>query len=298
MTLLGFTYNLLSDVALYKGRALASTSRGCKARSSRSRRWAQLRRRSSRSTGALFLRAVEDESAESELPPVKEPYPGYFRDLERMGVSREQAVAQLREKLESKRPPKDKKIGGKASLYRPDGTPYAPWMIGLVEEEPSKEKGLASRTDARGRLAGDPQAQEIAGIGLRARIVDDRDVELLWRTEGETNNAGFQVSRRRGKSTDWEVIADYKSAPDTLRSKGAQGGAYRFIDTPPEATGTWVYRVSDIDNSGEVSDLSQILVEFESEAERKRQLLVLAALIGTLLLIGTVTSMLDPLSGP
>jgi len=35
-------------------------------------------------------------------------------------------------------------------------------MIGLVEEEPSKEKGLASRTDARGRLAGDPQAQEIA----------------------------------------------------------------------------------------------------------------------------------------
>jgi hypothetical protein len=295
---MGFTYFSTASYRFFSGRSAAACHHGERAFGWRKTRWPAKVTRLRAAKGVLALRAVQDEPSEEDLSPVKEPYPGYFRDMERMGISREQAVAQLRAQLAEKRPPSDRKIGGKASLYRPDGTPYAPWMIGLVEEEPSKVSGQKTRTDARGRLAGDPQAQEIAGIGLRARVVDNTHVELVWRTESETNNAGFQVSRRRGKSAEWQAVADYKSAPDKLRSRGPQGGAYRFIDQPPEPSGTWVYRVSDVDTDGMVSDLSQVLVEFESAEERQRQLVVLAALLGTLVLIGVVTSMLDPLSGP
>ncbi|KAK4531391.1 hypothetical protein CCYA_CCYA08G2248 [Cyanidiococcus yangmingshanensis] len=296
--MIGFTSFPSICSTILQGRSVTTRFHGLSACRLRKTGWPTRATRSQPATGVLALRAAQNESGDDDLPTVTEPYPGYFRDMERMGISQEEAVAQLRAQMAAKRPPSDRKIGGKASLYRPDGTPYAPWMIGLVEEEPSKVSGQKARTDARGRLAGDPQAQEIAGIGLRARVVDNTHIELVWRTENEMNNAGFQVSRRKGKSTEWEVIADYKNAPDDLRSKGPQGGAYRLIDQPPEPSGTWLYRVSDVDNNGVVSDLSQVLVEFETEEERRRQLLVLAALLGTLLVIGVVTSVLDPLSGP
>ncbi|GJD10917.1 hypothetical protein Gasu2_50810 [Galdieria sulphuraria] len=124
--------------------------------------------------------SIEEANSLSE----KEPYPGYYRDMEQLGLKPQ--------------PQKDDglKVGGAKSLYRADGTPYAPWLIGKVMEDP---RPLTSRKkpSASGRLAADPQLQEIAGVGLKARILGD-EVELVWSTDKEENNIGFVVQRRRG----------------------------------------------------------------------------------------------------
>ncbi|KAK4535133.1 hypothetical protein CDCA_CDCA04G1158 [Cyanidium caldarium] len=237
--------------------------------------------------------AGDDDGGERIV--VKEPYPGYYNDMARMGIDRAEAEKQLRAKQMSKRPSPRQKIGGKASLYRPDGTPYAPWMIGVVNEDATPVRSVQRRSDARGRLAGDPQAQEISGVGLRARPVGDGQVELRWSTGDEANNVGFQISRRQGGTTEWEMVADYRSAPAQLKSQGVQGGAYRYIDRPPPGTSTWVYRVSDADAAGNVSDLSQTLVEIVSSEDRKRQTMLLVGLIGVMTVVAAVAYLADPI---
>ncbi|KAK4525116.1 hypothetical protein GAYE_SCF08G3021 [Galdieria yellowstonensis] len=216
---------------------------------------------------------------EAEPVPEKEPYPGYYRDMEQMGLK-----------------PKPKndglKVGGVKSLYRADGTPYAPWLIGKVAEDP-RPLAPKKKPSASGRLAADPQLQEIAGIGLKARILGD-EVELVWSTDNEENNVGFIVQRRKGGTEEFQVIGDYKSDP-RLKSKGSSGGNYSFIDSSV-SPGTWVYRISDVNTKGETSDLSQTLVEIASSEDKTRQklaVIILSALIITLFVVGLL---LDPLS--
>ncbi|GAB0496274.1 hypothetical protein MMPV_007586 [Pyropia vietnamensis] len=174
-------------------------------------------------------------------------------------------------------PVKEKKVGGKKSLLKPDGTPYAPWMGGLVAEEgPRKVK--KPKTDAKGRLANDPQAGELAGVGLNGRLLGD-EVDLRWETGTEENNQGFRVTRRAGKSDNWEFVADYQTAPSELQSKGPEGGAYAFIDATNPPPGTWIYRVSDVSKDGTINDLAQCMVEVESSNARTTQTIALAVLV-------------------
>jgi len=175
------------------------------------------------------------------------------------------------------RPEKKGKVGGKKSLLKPDGTPYAPWMGGLVEE-PSEFKAKAPKTDAKGRLANDPQAGELAGVGLKGRILGD-EVDLRWDTGTEVNNLGFKVMRRAGKSDKWEFVADYQTAPSELQSKGSEGGSYTFIDSSNPPPGTWIYRVSDVSKEKKVNDLAQCMVDVEDSNDRSTQKVALAVLV-------------------
>jgi len=175
------------------------------------------------------------------------------------------------------RPEKKGKVGGKKSLLKPDGTPYAPWMGGLVEE-PSEFKAKAPKTDAKGRLANDPQAGELAGVGLKGRILGD-EVDLRWDTGTEVNNLGFRVMRRAGKSDKWEFVADYQTAPSELQSKGPDGGSYTFIDSSNPPPGTWIYRVSDVSKEKKVNDLAQCMVDVEDSNDRSTQKIALAVLV-------------------
>lgn len=187
---------------------------------------------------------------------------------------------------------KEKKVGGKKSLLKPDGTPYAPWMGGLAAEEgPRKVK--KPKTDAKGRLANDPQAGELAGVGLNGRLLGD-EVDLRWETGTEVNNKGFKVTRRAGKSDTWEFVADYQTAPSELQTKGPEGGAYAFIDATNPPPGMWIYRVSDVSQDGTVNDLAQCMVEVESSNARSTQTIALAVLV--ILAVGLVIAglSLDP----
>lgn len=234
------------------------------------------------SRAALRMQDSQDENGEQRKP---EPYPGYYRDLAQSGVQNTQD--------DTKR---EVKVGGRKSLLRPDGRPYAPWMRVREEDldvKPAEVK--KSKSDAKGRLAGDPQQQELAGVGLRSRLLGD-ELELFWTTGDELGNKGFILQRRKGKSDKFEVIADYKTDPSALKSKGSNGGAYSYLCEKPEP-GTWVYRVSDEDENGAVSDLSQTLVEIESEEDSQKQRIALIALVVLVVIAAAVGFLADPQSG-
>jgi len=64
-------------------------------------------------------------------------------------------------------------------------------------------------------------------------------------------------------------------------SKGPEGGTYKFLDTTA-SPGGWFYRISEKTSTGEESDLSQCLVEIQTEDEQK---FTLAATVGIALTV-------------
>lgn len=238
--------------------------------------------------------APSEESAPETIPEAElpiEPYPGFYADMKRMGLSEEQAYAQAMKAQKQSKPVKSNKVGGNKNLFKPDGTAYAPWMGNIAEYD---NKIIKSRSDAVGRLAADPQLGELSGVGILWKMLGD-ELELSWTTGAEEGNRGFVVYRRAGKSEQWEKVADYRDAPAELATRGSEGGKYSFLVRDP-LPGTWVYRVSDVDERNNVSDLSQVLVEIESAEDSKIQKIALAVLLGILALALFLGTQLDPLS--
>ena len=235
--------------------------------------------------------APEPEAIPEQEKP-KEPYSGFYADMKRMGISEDEAYAQASKAQKQSNPTKSTRVGGKKSLLKPDGTPYAPWMVGIkTDYDPTVKK---KRTDATGKLAADPQSGELSGMGIQWKMLGD-ELELSWGTASEEGNLGFVVYRRQGKSSEWTKLADYRDAPAELLSKGDEGGSYSFLVTDPQP-GSWVYRVSDVDGNMNVADLAQVLVEVESAEDNKIQMIALAGLVGLLLLAVLAGISLDPLS--
>lgn len=234
----------------------------------------------------------EGETAAAEEPVVPpEPYSGYYADMKRMGLTDEQAQTQALKAQKQSSPVKSTKVGGMKNLLKPDGTPYAPWMRPIADYEPAVIK---NRTDATGRLAADPQSGELSGVGVSWKMLGD-ELELSWATGSEEGNRGFVVYRRPGKSPDWKKVSDYRDKPAELASLGPEGGRYSFLVPDPQP-GTWVYRVSDVDQNNNVSDLSQVLVDIESAEDSKTQKIALAVLLAVLALALFAGISLDPLS--
>lgn len=241
------------------------------------------------------MSADSDPPAENDATgateKVEEPYPGFLADMKRMGLTEEEAVAQARKQQNQSKPVRSERIGGGKNLFKPDGTPYAPWMTGISADYTPTV--IPNRTDATGKLARDPQQGELSGVGLTWKMLGD-DLELSWGTAAEERNVGFVVYRRKGKVDEWEKIADYRN-DSALISKGTQGGTYSFIVEEAEP-GTWVYRVSDVDTSKNVMDLAQVLVEIESKGDNKLRAIALGVLLAVLLFAVLVGLSLDPQS--
>lgn len=235
--------------------------------------------------------AEEDVVFDNEI---KEPYPGFFADMKRMGMTDEEARAQAVKQMKQSNPVKSDRVGGAKNLFREDGTPYAPWMADFPTEY--NNAVIKRRTDATGRLAADPQRGELSGVGITWKVVGDNDaLEVSWATGSEDGNVGFVVYRRRGKSDKWEKLADYRSKPIELKTKGPEGGSYKFSVPDPEP-GTWVYRVSDVDTNDNVADLAQVLVEIESAEDSKIQKIALVSLLIILAIAFGIGVFLDPQS--
>lgn len=187
-----------------------------------------------------------------------------------------------------------------SNLRNENGVEYAPWMnISKDDEEKiralMREKAEARRRrqlqeqDVQGALLMDSQAQELSGTGLRSKIIDGNAVELEWATDSEASTKGFIIKRRAQKTKDFEVIASYETY-GPLASKGVDGGVYRFMDenlTP----GGYFYRVTECETNGAENDLSQCLVEIQTEEEQRGA--VIAAIgvgitLAGLVLAGTI----------
>lgn len=103
-----------------------------------------------------MIKMLAEKSVDEERPP--EPYPGFYNDMLRAGLSEEQArdKASKTSGQKGSQSQEQPKTVGKKSLVGPDGKPLAPWM--KVEDAPERSP-IRSRSDARGRLAADPQQQ-------------------------------------------------------------------------------------------------------------------------------------------
>eukprot|EP00171_Calliarthron_tuberculosum_P009751 IDg9751t1 len=122
------------------------------------------------------------------------------------------------------------------------------------------------------------------------------ELELRWSTGSEEGNAGFIVSRRAAREEKWTRVADFKDAKAELLSKGRAGGDYSFLVQDP-GVGAYVYRVSDVEfATGEVSDLSQCLVDIDAPEDSSVRNIALAVLVVVLAVALAAGLSLDPLS--
>lgn len=228
------------------------------------------------------------ESGEKEpgvdVPP--EPYPGFYADMLRSGVSQEDAEAQAFKVQVRKDPSLAKrsgKIGGEKSLVGADGKALAPWMRNVLTDAPPRAvKKKLNASDAE-------------WDGLKWKLLGD-ELELTWATGGEEGNRGFIVTRRQAKEDMWQSVSDYKDKPAELGSKGAGGGNYSFLI--PVEPGAWIYRICDEDVTGKVSDLSQVLVDIDDSADSSTRLVALGALVAVIGAMVAFSLLYDPLSGP
>jgi len=82
------------------------------------------------------------------------------------------------------------------------------------------------------------------------------NVELRWRTETEVNNYGFELERS-AKNTDWRYIGFVEGHGNSNSPK-----QYNFSDTEINQSGTYYYRLKQIDSDGtyEYSDVVDVEV--------------------------------------
>jgi hypothetical protein len=191
-----------------------------------------------------------------------------------------------------------------SNLRNEKGVDYAPWMKISKEDEQRirgimREKAVVRRRrqvseqSVKGALLQDSTNQELSGTGMKFQIINGNAVELVWATAAETSGTkGFIVKRRAAKTPDFITLASYESY-GPLASKGADGGVYRYLDENV-SPGGWFYRITEVDDSAE-SDLSQCLVEIETQEEQKSQLVALVGL-ATIALAAVAAGVLsDPL---
>jgi hypothetical protein len=186
-----------------------------------------------------------------------------------------------------------------SNLRNAKGVDYAPWMNISEEDEKKIRQIMAEKAAARrkrqeqeqsvsGALLMDSQAQELSGVGLSYKIVGE-DVQLEWATSRESNTKSFLVKRRAAKTETFQVLAE-------LPSKGKDGGYYKFFDDKA-GLGGWVYRVTEVENSGRESDISQCLVEVQSKEEQQGAIIAAAAFVTLLAGLVVAGVVLDPNGG-
>jgi hypothetical protein len=93
--------------------------------------------------------------------------------------------------------------------------------------------------------------------------VNESDVTLNWNTSTETNNQGFDIERSLNNSQahSWEKIGYVAGFGTTTEPK-----AYSFVDTKLE-TGSYVYRLKQIDFDGTFEYSSEVNVDVEVPIE-------------------------------
>ncbi|KAJ1633696.1 hypothetical protein T492DRAFT_979202 [Pavlovales sp. CCMP2436] len=179
---------------------------------------------------------------------------------------------------------------------------YAPWMADSVSDEAIAERERAERDRKNKKvekLVGnriDPAKQEISGSGLKIRVDagdEGGSVRLEWSTGGEDSNLGFIIARKGPGSNDFVDIADYQRF-QTLRSKGAAGGSYAFVDEDVP-TGPYLYKVMDVAvGSNFMTEVCRKGIEVENKSEQSGTAALVGGFLAVAALLYAVGTSLDP----
>lgn len=212
--------------------------------------------------------------------PTEEPYPGYFADIERLGLEGQNLVASS---------------ANPAGLYGPDGKAYAPWMIGKIAENVEK-RPRASKTREEASFEFSSRGQELSGVGMTARLLGD-EVKLTWTVGKEENSRGYLITKRPGGSKDEEfrLVADYQT-PGANLAPGSIDGSYSYVDgdvTP----GVWVYRVQEEGTDGVRTSLSQTIVDVPSNSDKVKTLVAGVGIVTILGIFAAFAINADPQNG-
>ena len=95
----------------------------------------------------------------------------------------------------------------RSNLYNEDGVAYAPWMVRQVDEDAvAAARAMRGYEKRRERIALeekqgtinilDAASSELTGLGLKAKVLSEDEVELTWSTDDEEANRGFLVERK------------------------------------------------------------------------------------------------------
>jgi hypothetical protein len=217
------------------------------------------------------------------ISPEEEPYPGYFDDIKRLGLNEKNTGTT------SMNP---------ASMYGPDGKPYAPWMVGKVlEDAPKKARPKRTQDEVDFMWAG--RGAELSGAGgggLNARLLGD-EVRLSFSVGKESNSKGYRITKRPGGSADdaYVLVADYLT-PGANLNTGQINGDYSYVDGSTEP-GVWVYRVQEEDMDGKRSTLSQTIIEVASNTDKIKTLVAGGLIVAFLSAFTFLGQSVDPMNG-
>ncbi len=101
------------------------------------------------------------------------------------------------------------------------------------------------------------------------------------------------MQKRRSRDSPWVTVSTYLSDV-ALKSKGAKGGKYAFVDENSE-TGEWTYRVVDTERGGKSSQLCQAVVDVQSKSEQTVNTVAVGAIILLIAGLAFAGVSLDPL---
>jgi len=158
--------------------------------------------------------------------------------------------------IRQERPPRARTLD-----WQPPGT-----STGSTPRTKSERSGDAPEARFRLRIS-DGQTLPVELAGFDATL-DGKQAQLHWTTASESQNAGFRVQHQRlaaGDSTadreDWSSLGFVEGAGNSSRTQ-----EYRF-DTEPLKHGTHVFRLSQVDESGEthVSDPVRVKLGLDEE---------------------------------
>lgn len=194
----------------------------------------------------------------------------------------------------------------RSNLYNENGVAYAPWMVRQVDEDAvataratrayEKRRERMKLEEKQGTVnILDSATSELTGLGLKAKVLSDEEVELVWSTDDEEANRGFLVERKAVGYSDWVEIASYTSW-SPLKSKGTLGGAYKYVDATA-SEGEFLYRIVAEQSDNTRAIVCQVGVAVETGGQQLQTKIVvgLFAVLGLAALVGG--ALLDPIKG-
>jgi len=90
-------------------------------------------------------------------------------------------------------------------------------------------------------------------------VIEYNTVNLIWKSESETDNLGYILERNTGSQSQWISIASY-NANTELQGKGNSTSAttYSWFDKTCKSGETYQYRLSDVNVKGVVNILATV----------------------------------------